>query len=76
MAEESKGLWPSFIDALMRALSGAFISAAGWMMKENMDLKQKLNEAQDELVKLREVARRRGDPAERSRVRDKWKDPS
>lgn len=74
MAEESKGFWPSFIDGLMRALSGAFISAAGWMMKENLDLKQKLDEAKDELAKMREIERRRSDPVERDKLRDKWKD--
>lgn len=76
MEGNEKGLWASFIDAVMRVLSSAFIAAAGAMMKDNLDLKTKLKEAQDELEKLREVARRRNDPAERDRVRDRWKDPS
>ena len=77
MAESNeKGLWPSFIDGVMKALASAFITAAGWMLKENADLKKQVEDLRDELAKTREIERRRADPAERGRVRDRWKDPS
>lgn len=73
MAEgNEKGLWASFIDAVMRALSGAFIAAAGALMKDNLDLRVKLREAQDEIKKAREIERLRNDAAV-GRLRDKWK---
>ncbi|OYW77690.1 MAG: hypothetical protein B7Z37_03105 [Verrucomicrobia bacterium 12-59-8] len=73
-ADGEKGLWASTIDAVVKALAGAFIAAAGMMLKDNDELRAKLKETQDALEKQREVARKRGDPAERDRVRDKYKE--
>lgn len=74
MSDETKGLWPAFIDGLVRALSGALIAVVTSMAKDNYELKAELERFKNVLAKQREVARRQRDAVELKRVRDKYKD--
>jgi hypothetical protein len=67
-----RGWYASLADGVVKALSGAFILAVGYLMRASEEEKRRLKDEIEHLRKMAEVRRRQSDPAEHDRVRTRF----